>query len=245
MLSFNDILRAEGIDPAKVRLVRHQDAGRRSPTIYGTYRSPGGRRLVEEYQCVQSRRVFNVGELVASFVVTPRPRNQTLFFGLYRVDAVGKCEDGARDPIFGDDVAGMNRYDMPHDPQLEKYEGRLSIDWGLATRAWHQKAVRQPKQVRAITEREDPPFPGFARFVIDLDDVAGLYSNWQELLREVKGAFSFARARNGCMNSLRMLRPPPGNPARGFRHREPRRCSRVFTPPCVPAGTRRKGRASS
>lgn len=189
MITFNEILRAEGIDPANVRLVRHLDTGRRSPTIYATYRSPDGRRLIEEYQRIQHRRVFEVGELVASFVVTPRPRNETLLFGLYRVEAVGKCDAGARDPIFGDDVSAMNRYDMAHDARLGTYEGRLSIDWGLAARAWVQRAHSQPKQVRAITTREDPPFPGFSQFCVDVDDVPGLYASWQELLREVKGIY--------------------------------------------------------
>lgn len=189
VITFNDVLRAAGFEPKSVRLVRHLDTGRREPTIYAAWRSPNGRQLVEEYQRIQSRRVFRIGEIVASFVVTPRPRNETLFIGLYQVTAIGKCEAGTRDPIYGDDVAGMNRYDLTYDDALEDYVERLSIVWGPGTRAWVQAAGRQPKPIRAIRDMQDPPFPGFSQFCVDIDLIPGLYSSWQERLREVKGVY--------------------------------------------------------
>src|SRR4029077_14595363 len=137
----------------------------------------------------QHRKVFSVGELVASFIVTPRPRNETLFIGLYQVVSIGRCENGARDPIFGDDVSGMNRYGMVHDSRLGEYEEKLSIEWGPGTRAWHQRADRQAKALRALSDREDPPFPGFSQFCVDIAQVPGLYGSWQQLLREVKGLY--------------------------------------------------------
>jgi len=189
VITFNDILRSEGIEPTGVRLVRHLDTGRREPTIYAAWRSSKGRHLVEEYQRIQARRIFRIGDAVASFVVTPRPRSETLFLGLYHVTALGKCEPGARDPIYGTDVAGLNRYDLTYDDALARYEERLSIEWGPGTRAWVQGAGRQPKPIRALRDQEDPPFPGFSKFCIDVDQISGLYSSWQERLREVKGIY--------------------------------------------------------
>jgi len=189
MLTFNDVLRSEGIEPADVRLVRHIDTRRRSPTIYATWRSPNGRRLVEAYQRIQARNVFRVGGLIASFVVTPRPRNETLFIGIYLVNALDRWEPGARDPIYGDDVAGMHRYDLVHDAKLARYEEHLSIDWGRGAKAWVQLAHRQPKPIRAFREHEDPPFPGFSQFCVDVDQVPGLFPSWQQRLSEVKGIY--------------------------------------------------------
>src|SRR2546430_17321628 len=83
VITFNGIPRSAGFDPTRVRLVRHLDTGRRDPTIYAAWRSANGRHLVEEYQRIQSRTVFRIGDVVASFVVTPHPRNETLFMGLY------------------------------------------------------------------------------------------------------------------------------------------------------------------
>jgi hypothetical protein len=189
VITFNDILRSEGIDVTHVRLVRHLDTGRRDPTIYAAWRSPNGRQLVEEYQRIQARRVFHIGDIVASFVVTPRPRPETLFLGLYHVTGVNLCGPDARDPIYGNNVAGLHRYDLTRDKGLAQYVDRLSIDWGRGTRAWVQSAARQPKAVRALMDREDPPFPGFSQFCIDVDEVPGLYASWQQRLREVKGIY--------------------------------------------------------
>ena len=187
MISLNDILRAEGIDPAMVKLVRHQEGGRRGQIIYATTRLPDGRARVEEYQRIQHRKVFDVGGLIASFIVTPR--GDTLLFGLYRVDAVAVCEPGTVDPIFKDPAAGKNRYDLTYDPRLAQYEGRLSIAWGGATRSWFQRAANQPKPVVALREPDDPPFPGFVQFCVNLEDLPGLYTSWQAILRAVKGIY--------------------------------------------------------
>jgi hypothetical protein len=51
-------------------------------------------QLVEEYPAVQDRDRFEVGGFVASLVVTPPPRNETLFIGLYEVRSVGRCGAG-------------------------------------------------------------------------------------------------------------------------------------------------------
>ena len=72
VLTFNDILRAEEIvEP--VLLVRHQDARLPRSALYDTWRTDRDR--FEGYQRLQVRERFAVGELLASFVVTPRPRS--------------------------------------------------------------------------------------------------------------------------------------------------------------------------
>ena len=71
--------------------------------------------------------------------------SETLFIGLYRVTGLGKCVAGSRDPIYDDDVSGMNRYDLAYDDALAQYVERLSIDWGPGARAWVQaSATRRP-----------------------------------------------------------------------------------------------------
>lgn len=74
MITFNDVLRSAGVDPAGVRLARHQDTRTPRRSIYATWKSPGGPEQVEEYQAVQDRNRFEVGGFVASFLVTPPPR---------------------------------------------------------------------------------------------------------------------------------------------------------------------------
>jgi hypothetical protein len=87
LITFNDVLRSAGVDPVDVHLARHQDARTRGRSIYAIWKSPDGPKLVQEYQAVQTHDRFTVGGFVASFVVTPPARNETLFIGLYKVPA--------------------------------------------------------------------------------------------------------------------------------------------------------------
>jgi hypothetical protein len=86
VITFNAILRHEGIDPKGVQLVRHQDTrSPGKPTPYNLWRADDGR--LELYQQIQSNRVFDVGNLLATFVVTPN--GEALFVGLYAVKGIG------------------------------------------------------------------------------------------------------------------------------------------------------------
>src|SRR5579863_6952672 len=101
MIKFNALLREEGIKPADVKLVRHQDtriAGRPSP--YDLWQAADGR--LDLYQRIQRRVVFQGARMVASFVATPL--NETLFFGIYKINDVGPAASGTIDPISGADV---------------------------------------------------------------------------------------------------------------------------------------------
>ena len=161
MIKFNDILRLEEIDPRQVRLVRHQDK-RARPSLYHVWRSDP--ELLEEYQAIQAAEEFRTGDMLASFVVSPNPERAVLFIGLYLVEAVGRTPAGARDPILGHDVGGMFQFTISRVDKLSEYVGRLTIDWGKAPRTWVQRASRQNKDVVAIQNEVDPPFPGFGRF---------------------------------------------------------------------------------
>jgi hypothetical protein len=197
VITFNDVLRSAGMDPGKVRLARHQDTRARGRSIYAIWKSPDGPELVEQYQAIQKYDRFEVGGFVASFVVTPPPRSETLFIGLYVVLARGECAAGSREPFTGIDVTGLYRYEMAYDDRLDEYKERLVVDWGPGTRSWVQLASRQPKPVRALRDQQEPPFPGFSRFCVDVHDVPGIYPSWQERLREVKGVYVLVDKKTG------------------------------------------------
>src|SRR3954467_11479487 len=99
MLSFNNLLVLEGIDPTEVRLVRHQDSRLGPGRLYEAWRNDRG--AFENYQSVQSRDIFPVGDLLASFVVTEA--RKTVFVGMYRVDDVGTCPRGSIDALLKSD----------------------------------------------------------------------------------------------------------------------------------------------
>lgn len=187
MLTLNNILEIEGIDPEGVRLVRHHQPGSPGVSQYMAWRANNG--SFEEYQRIQTKQKFKVGDLLASFVVTPAPRKATLFVGLYAVQGVGRAPNGTRDPLNDSDVSGKYLYVIDRDPRLQDYVGRLVISWGAGAKAWFQNARNHSKPVVAIGDEPDPPFPGFTRFRLDIDELLGLYPGWIEVLRNVKGVY--------------------------------------------------------
>lgn len=187
MLTFNSILAAEKLDPKKVRLVRHKD-NRASAgfTPYNLWLSD--KAGLEKYQQIQKRKVFEIGGLIASFVVTPR--GETLFVGLYRVNDIGIAPPGTIDPVLQADRAGLYLYDITREEKLSDYAGHLTVNWGGGHRAWVQLAHRKDKPVIEIRkELREEPFPGFGRFCWDIDAIAAVPFNWQEVLKSVNGVY--------------------------------------------------------
>ena len=196
MISFNALLHAENIDPAAVKLVRHQDkriSGR--PTPYQLWKMRDG--SFERYQEIQSRpKIFAGAELLAAFVATPL--NETLFVGLYTIGGAGKAPAGLIDPISGESNEGLDRYALTLLPALEDYQGRLSIVWGYGYRAWVQRAETNEKKILEIRRNEnEPPFPGFLDFREQLSRLASVPMKWREALASVSGIYLLTCPRTG------------------------------------------------
>jgi hypothetical protein len=108
---------------------------------------------------------------------------------LFGVDEVGSALEGAADPIFGNDVSGMFQYRMHLDARLGSYVGKLRIEWGHGTRSWRQLAANQNKPVIEIRAENEPPFPGFAAFETDVEEIERLPLSWIDTLKNVKGIY--------------------------------------------------------
>lgn len=186
-LTFDHLLATEGIDPPSVHLARHKDNSRgRQHTIYGLWLYK--RDDFELYQRIQGRLVFGVGNMVASFVVTPAA--ETLFVGLYRVEQVRRVPDGMRDPFGEHDVSGLNLYDLVQDKRLAEYVGTLTIDWGKGFLSWAQRAGRKPKRILSITRAfQEDRFPGYLRFIQTLSEIPSILPSWKDRLTEAKGVY--------------------------------------------------------
>lgn len=160
-LRFNSLLRGEGIDPAEVRLIRHQTrkAGGRTP--YTLWRDdPAG---FEVYQGIQSNKPREVskfrGKYWASFVAPPD--GSTMFVGLYKVEWGGPMLAGMIDPLTGAEIVGdMAEYRYEKQVALGDYVGRIHIHWGdtpNSKRAWVQRADNQDKLILKLSGRLPDP----------------------------------------------------------------------------------------
>jgi hypothetical protein len=172
MLTFNTILAHENIDPKKVRLVRHKDnraSGNFTP--YNLWLSD--KRSLEKYQRIQRRKEFEIGCLLASFVVTPK--SDTLFIGLYRVNDIGIAPPGTIDPVLQADRGGLYLYDITREEKLSDYAGHLTVNWG----AGYPRAVgggRLARLLGMLLARSQNPRP-----VAEVRDKDGAPLHWARL----------------------------------------------------------------
>ena len=193
MLRFSTLLGSVGIDPASVRLLRHQPTLASGAHLLDLWRSdPQG---FEGYQSLQLRakRSFFAHPCWASFIGTWDGR--TVFAGLYAVSDPEPVESGCIEPLTGElcERATTDRYRLDPVAAFAPYAGRLLIDWGGGSsgkRAWVQRADRQDKTITAILEHAiERSFPGFMAFHARLDELASLPLAWAEKLLHARGVY--------------------------------------------------------
>ena len=169
-LKLNQLLIDENIDPAQVRLLRHQTGKVSGRTPYTLWRDEPD--AFDRYQTTQdsAQRARFSGSYWASFVAPPD--GGTLFVGLYEIGIIGAVPDGTKDPLSGlpvgypESASSYDLYSCVKCAALSTYVGRLRVHWGdsaSASRAWVQRADNQNKEVVELTPHfQEPDFPGFS-----------------------------------------------------------------------------------
>jgi hypothetical protein len=190
-LTFKDALTDAGIDPKKVRFLRHVDReADPGKTPYELFKKDRPEfELFQSHQNPKNRANFK-GEYWASFVGTPDKR--TLFCGLYASRYVGVGDRDVRRPTRTDKVdraGNYDKYELILLDALKEYSGLLFIDWGGSPRAW----VQSKKPDKIITELYREPneeeFPGFLKFIKQLSEINLLPSEWITMLQNQKGIY--------------------------------------------------------
>lgn len=195
MIGFNTFLRDVEIDPAEVKLARHQSTGRKGRSKpYELWLAGDGR--FELYQRIQGRDRFARTKFIAAFVATPL--DETLFVGMFANRGVGSAAPGLNDPLTGKDVAGYFLYDLRKSQRLAEYRGRLVVDWGAGYRSWVQQARNQDKPIIEIKRYTgDPQFPGFLDFKSSLSGLSSVPMSWRMALSSVGGVYILVCPKTG------------------------------------------------
>lgn len=199
---FNMLLLDEGIDPADVRLLRHQTGKVPGRTPYTLWRDDiaGFQRYQSTQDPSPRQRSRFRGRYWASFVAPPG--GGTLFVGLYEVRLVGSVAAGAIDPLTLREIGAdkklvvYDEYDCRPMDELSDYVGRLFVHWGdssSAARAWIQRADQQDKEVVELTRSfREEEFPGFTRFIRPLSEVETMPLSWKQVLAASRGVYLLA-----------------------------------------------------
>lgn len=144
MVTFNELLRANGVDPADVALLRHSGKGRLGLTPYDLLQNGDG--LLDRYQCTQDprKRVFKL-PYWASFV--SNPANETLFVGLYSAKRDDNVEIDWLCPMSGlppgaEKGRASAYYQLTILDILREDCGKLKIQWDRGWVSWARHAGR-------------------------------------------------------------------------------------------------------
>lgn len=194
MLGFNFFLNEVGLNPAKVKMVRHKDRrAKRGRSLYDLWKAK--HPDFEEYQRIQSKDCFNGATHIASFVVTPQ--KETMFIGLYSVDGLLAMPPGKHDPITEQDVSSSSYYSLTKTKLLAEYTERIFIDWNVP-RVWAQWAKQDKPVVEIRRKRAEPAFPGFIQFrPTTFEALDALPDAWKAALRAARGIYVVVCTKTG------------------------------------------------
>jgi len=124
---FKDLLLENNIEPSEVQLIRHFGGLQNdmSETYYMLWKNNSNEFDIQT--AWQRKNKFQDRKYLAVFVATPT--NETLFAKFYKIN-------GQNEKVREDGLGYF--YNLNYDNLLQKYEGRLKIDWGKGSQAWAQ-----------------------------------------------------------------------------------------------------------
>jgi len=145
LVTFNELLSANGINPAQVILLRHSGRGRLRITPYDLWlRRDGSFDRYQSTQATGKKALFQL-PYWASFVSSPA--NETLFVGLYAATLESRAEIDWLCPTTGlppgaDTGLSMDLYHLTLLEAFSQYRGTLKIQWDDGWVAWARYAKR-------------------------------------------------------------------------------------------------------
>ena len=184
-----DILKMRGFDiTAKTKIMRHQDKRFDLEMLFRKNR-------IDAYQSIQSQDVLNC-EYAIAFI--GRDGTKGCFAGIWKVvkrldaPAPQYTKDFPYPHIF--DEHGDIHYLFERVPGFDDLIGRLVIEWGAATRAWHQW-LSGKEVIEILPEGQGRPFAGFLDFVLSFDELDQIICYpeanrvWHQMLSSVAGVY--------------------------------------------------------
>jgi hypothetical protein len=200
MLNFNMLLKEVGVDPANVRLLRHQ------PEVQGQSLIDVWRADIPRFEAWQSLQPVTARtsfgrQLWASFIGTWD--GGTVFVGLYDVLERSEVAEPFIDPMSrqAHEPGTVDRYNTQLSPLLDAYKGRLFIDWGGGSsgkRAWNQRADAQNKVITELhASAFHAPFPGLLKISEPLSSLTTKPPSWVEQLSTAKGVYMLTCPQDG------------------------------------------------
>jgi hypothetical protein len=188
VLFFSDILKKVGLDPAKVKLIRHALTDKDFKSCYD-------KGMVLEYTQLQREGFSKDYDYWVVFI--SGKGNLAKLFAVYKVISSAPATPDRLPADFPlvDAFNGVNAYfSLQYVDLLQEYENKLIIDWGKSARMWHQKGSTE-KPVIAIQADPKRVFSGFENLVLSYDELEEIVDNpivyeaWHTALSSVNAIY--------------------------------------------------------
>ena len=185
ILTFSDVLEKVGLDPIRVKLIRHALSDKGFKKCYD-------KDMVLEYTCQQKTGFSQNYDYWCIFISDKSTHAK--FWGCYKVlgyipDTPDAIPEGFPLPEAFKGEGAF--YQLEHVNLLAEYENLLTIDWGTGTRAWHQRGSNQ-KSIISIQSDSKKVFCGFEGLILSFDELQSVveqgntdYSDWRTALSSV------------------------------------------------------------
>jgi len=198
-LNLYDILNMRGFNlTARTKMMRHQDTRYDVEMLHR-------RGLIESYQSVQGQDCLNCDYLIAFM---GKDQTKASFAGVWKV--LGRTSEP--DPKYVEGfpyenyftVTGDIYYKLEPVPGYEDLIDRVIIDWGKATRSWHQWLKNKPV-IEVLPKGQVKPFPGYLDFVLSFEELTQMVNSsdanrtWHQMLKSVAGIYLITDTKTGLL----------------------------------------------
>lgn len=194
ILNFSDVLKNVGINPERVKLLRHSLADKEFKECYD-------RGMVQEYTRVQAENFSNGYDYWCVFI--SGKSTTARFFACYKVNGcIPDTQDVKPDGFPLENWFQGHRmfYELVLVDLLKEYEGRLLIEWGKGALAWAQKGTNE-KPIVAIQDKR--VFSGYENFILTYEELKEIvkdptaYESWHTALSSVNAIYLIVDRENG------------------------------------------------
>lgn len=198
VLYFSDVLRKVGLDPARVKLIRHSLRDKGFKKCYDE-------NMVYEYTCHQKNNFSKGYDYWVVFVSDSSTFAK--LHSIYRVcGSVPDTEDRIPQGLPASEAkeySGQNSfYLLEAVDLLHEYEGKLIIDWGNSALMWHQKGTTE-KPIISLLPDEKKVFSGYEDLILTYDQLKEIIENpiiyeaWRTALSSVYAIYLIVDRENG------------------------------------------------
>lgn len=173
-------------ETTRIKYVRHKSTGESSELFDNVFLNISE---LENYQRLQSKNVFKNIDYIISFLGTEGQKS--LFWGVFKVTSEKYTENNLYE----------YEYELVEMPQFNELKFRVVVDWGKATKSWHQHYAADKQVLEILPKGSLDKFPGYENVNLSWKELCRVIKidSWKTVLQNQKAVYLITDTLNGKM----------------------------------------------